>query len=297
MEAQARTPSRDAEALQRILGEIETLGLERHLIELETRGFTTVKGVLSEETMLRAREAILSRVERNTGRRIDPESATAADFEGLTYLPYLLYDDPVFEDILLEPKPLALINYLLGESRLLSSMGCHFKGPGGSPLPLHSDNGNGMPGPYPAYSQVANVNYALTPYSREAGALAMVPGSHRYARPPTARESLLEIERSNPAAVSMDLSPGDVVVWHGNTWHGSFARQIPGIRMNLAVYFCRQYLQSQEHHRGVVPPEVLARHANDERFKVLLHQKQPYGWQLDGPDYRLMARNPRGLFD
>ena len=49
-----------------------------------------------------------------------------------------------------------------------ASMGCHFKGPGGMPLPLHSDNGNGIPAPFPATSHVANVNYALTPCSREA---------------------------------------------------------------------------------------------------------------------------------
>ena len=104
-------------------------------------------------------------------------------------------------------------------------------------------------------------------------------------------------EQSNRHAVAMDLAPGDAVVWHGNTWHGSFARQIPGVRMNLAVYFCRQFVQSQERHRGAVPDDVLARHAGDERFQILVHQKQPYGWQQDGPDYELMSRNPRGLYD
>ena len=284
-------------ALDRILAEIDELGLKEHLIELETRGFTTIEGVLSKGTVERAQAAILDRVEQETGSRIDIETATEDDFEGLKYIPYLLYDDEVFEAVLMERKPLALISYLLGESCLLSSMGCHFKGPGGMPLPLHSDNGNGMPAPFPSFSQVANVNYALTPYSREAGALALVPGSHKLARQPRLEEMALGGDATNPAAVSMDLTPGDVVVWHGNTWHGSFARQIPGVRMNLAVYFCRQFVQSQERHAGVVPESVLARHANDERFKVLVHQKQPYGWQQDGPDYELMARNPRGLYD
>ena len=81
----------------------------------------------------------------------------------MTYIPYMLYEDEIFEDILTAPKPLALVTYLLGESCLLSSMGCHFRGPGGAPLPLHSDNGNGIPAPFSATSQVANVNYALTP--------------------------------------------------------------------------------------------------------------------------------------
>ena len=291
------TATKSPSALDRVMADIDAAELGPHLVELEAQGFTTIRGVLSEATIERAKAAILDRAEHLTGQRIDPGSATAADYEGMTYLPYLLYDDEVFEEILMEPKPLALITYLLGESCILSSLGCHFKGPGGMPLPLHSDNGNGMPPPYPAYSQVANVNYALTPYSREAGALAMVPGSHRLARPPRPDEMVLGGPDTNPKALSMDLQPGDVVVWHGNTWHGSFARQIPGIRMNLAVYFCRQYLQSQEQHKGVVPEAVLNRHANDERFLTLLHQQQPYGWQKEGPDYQLMARNPRGLYD
>ena len=287
----------DGEALARITTEIERLGLSHNLVELETLGYTTIKGVLDLETVERTKAAILDRVQKDTGRRVDPESATREDWEGLLYIPYMLYDDEVFEEILLEPKPLALISYLLGESCLLSSLGCHFKGPGGDALPLHSDNGNGMPSPFPAYSQVANVNYALTPYSRQAGALAMVPASHNLARAPLASEMMLQGEKLNPKAIAMDIEPGDVVIWHGNTWHGSFRREIPGIRMNLAVYFARQYLQTQEQHKGVVPEEFLQRHANNDRMLTLLGAKQPYGWQHQGPDYSVMARNPRGRFD
>ncbi len=286
-----------ADPLTRILDSVQVLGLAGQLIELTTAGYAVIKGVLALEQIERAKEAILRRVERSTGRRIDADAETGEHWSGQTYVPYLLYDDQVFEEILMAPKPLTLITYLLGESCLLSSIGCHFKGPGGEPLMLHSDNGNGMPAPFSPISMVANVNYALTPYSREAGALAIVPGSHELARQPTARERRLDGDRANPAARAMDLEPGDAVVWHGNTWHGSFARQIPGVRMNLAVYFNRQHIQTQEQHKGVVPESVLERHRNDQRFRVLLGAKQPYGWRHEGPDYSLMARNPHGLYD
>ncbi|MEZ5557644.1 MAG: phytanoyl-CoA dioxygenase family protein [Pseudomonadales bacterium] len=286
-----------ADPRQRVLDRIESLGLSGNLVELETLGYTTLRGVLDEDRIALAKRVILERVERTTGTRIDIDTETGSNWTGQRYIPYLLYDDPVFEEILLAPKPLALVTYLLGESCLLSSIGCHFKGPGGDPLVLHSDNGNGMPAPFSPISMVANVNYALTPYSREAGALAMVPGSHKLARQPTAREMRLDGGHTNPNAIAMDLAPGDAVVWHGNTWHGSFARQVPGVRMNLAVYFNRQHIQTQEQHKGVVPAEVLARRANDPRFLTLLGGKQPYGWRLEGPDYGLMARNPRGLYD
>ncbi len=290
------TQSPDEQALSRTLSKIDELGLKDNLIELETTGYTTIRGVLSEDRIERAKNALLNRVEKNTGKRIDLDTATTDDFEGMTYLHYMLYEDEVFEQILMEEKPLALITYLLGESCLLSSIGCHFKGPGeGGVIPLHSDTAG--PAPHPVYSMVANANYALTPYSREAGALAMVPRSHKLARQPTLPEMSLTGEQCNPSAVSMDLTPGDAVVWHGGTWHGSFPRQIPGIRMNLAVYFARHNVVTQERHKGVVPEEVLKRHSNDERFKRLLAGNQAYGWQHEGPDFEMMAKAPRGLYD
>jgi ectoine hydroxylase-related dioxygenase (phytanoyl-CoA dioxygenase family) len=290
--------SRNAEALDRILANIERLGLKDNLIELEALGYTRIDGVLSADQVERAKAAILKRVEGETGNHIDLDTATEADFRNLTYVYYMLYEDEVFEEILMQEKPLALMTYLLGESCVLSSIGSHFKGMGEKGVvPLHSDNGNGIPQPFPPYSLCANMNYALTPYSREAGALAVVPRSHQLCRQPTLPEMTLGGEGTNPDAVSMDLSPGDCVVWHGNTWHGSFPRQIPGIRMNLAVFMARQFVVTQERHKGVVPQEVLDRHANDERFKVLLHGRQPYNWQEEGPDYALQAQAPRGLFD
>ena len=293
----AQAQARQSDPLQRILDEIDALGLKDNVIELDDKGYTTLKGILSDDQIERAKTSILDRAESEFGRKIDIENEMSDTLEGSNYLPYLLYDAEIFEEIMMEPKPLALITYLLGESCLLSSCGCHFKAPGGHPLALHSDNGNGMIAPFSDVSQVANVNYALTPYSKEAGALAIVPASHKLARQPTKPEMMLGQDNANPDAVAMDLDPGDCVVWHGNTWHGSFARVSPGVRMNLAMYFARQYIQTQERHGDVVPEEVLARHANNERFKTLLGQKQPYGWQKAGPDYALMARNPRGLYD
>lgn len=288
----------DQDALVRILATIDALGLNNNLIELDTLGYTTIKGVLSEHQVGLAKEAILDRVERDTGKRIDPQTATAEDFGGMSYLPYMLYDHEIFQEILLLPKPLAMITYLLGESCVLSSIGSHFKGQGADGvIPLHSDAGNGIPTPLPPHSLVANVNYALTPYSREAGALALVPGSHKLARQPTLPEMSLSGDTCNRNARSMDLSPGDAVVWHGNTWHGSFPREIPGARINLAVFFSRQYIVTQERHKGVAPADVLERHADSPRFKRLLGYGQPYGWQGEGPDYEMMAQAPRGLYD
>jgi ectoine hydroxylase-related dioxygenase (phytanoyl-CoA dioxygenase family) len=305
--AQSKAPP-SSQALERIMADISALGLEHNLIELETLGYTTIKGVLSPATVERAKAAIIRSTETFTGKTIDTAREDGTNLNGMTYIPYLLYDDLVFEEIVMEARPLALITYLLGESCLLSSMGCHFRVPGGLPLMLHSDNGNGTPAPFSSTAFVANVNYALTPYSKEEGCLAMVPGSHKLLRQPTLAENFRAqrepgepLERATwsdpPNAVPMTIARGDAVVWHGNTWHGGFKREVPGARINLAAYFCRQFVQTQEQHGRAVPKDLLARHANDERFAVLLGQRAPYGWRSEGPDYALMGKAPRGLYD
>ncbi len=287
----------DQEARDRTLAEIRELGLETNVAELDAIGYTTVKGAIDADQVAGAKAAIVRVMERKSGMPVDIESETAEAWNGVSLAHYLLYEDEVFESIMAASKPLALITYLLGRSCVLSSMTCHFKGRGSDPLMLHSDNGNGITPPFSMVSQVANVNYALTPYSKEAGALAMVPGSHRLCRHPRPDESQLAGDACNPDAVSMPLEPGDCVVWHGNTWHGSFRREIPGIRMNLATYFARQYIVTQEEFGRTVPQEMLDRHANDQRFLRLVGQRQPYNYHADGPDWSKFADVPRGQWD
>ena len=290
-------PDPDKLAREKTFAELNSLGLQANLAELESIGFTTVKGAISEDLVARARDAIVRVMERKTGATVDVDSESGENFNGISLAHYLLFEDEVFEEIALAPEPLSLINYLLGRSCKLSSMTCHFKGPGGTCLPLHSDNGNGIPAPFSMTSQVANVNYALTPYTEEAGALGMVPASHRRCRPPRADEVMLGGDHGNADAIAMNLEPGDAVVWHGNTWHGSFERTVPGIRMNLATYFARHYVVTQEKFGEYVPSELLERHANNPVMLRLLGQEQGYGWDADGPDWAKFAKAPRGQFD
>ena len=300
MSAQAlQTP--DQQALARTLAAIDRLGLNDHLVELDTQGYTIVRGVLYEDQVERAKRAILRRVEARFGKPVDPDTATSEDFQSpmgtsLDHVGYVLYDDEVFEETLMAERPLALVNYLVGESCLLSSMSCFFKGQGPTGvLPLHADTLG--PQPFPVYAQTANFNYALTAYGTPAeGALAVVPGSHRRARQPSFTEMAVSGDQANPEAMPLAMAPGDCAVWHGHTWHGSYEREIPGIRMNLAHYFARHHVTVQERHRGEVPPEVLERHADDARFQRLLGLNHPYGWGSEGPDITKM-QIPTGWYD
>lgn len=269
--------------LNRIYGEIRSLGLETNLAELEAFGFTVIENALSPELTARLRGAVLAAWEERYGRKLDLENET--QLREVQLAAYLLFKDRVFEEVVLNPRPLALITYLLGQSCWLSSLTSHVKGPGEVGLLLHSDTANGVPAPFSAYSHVANCNYALTDYTEAGGCLAMVPGSHRLHRQPTRWEVSLTGNDRNPHVIPIEVPAGSAVVWHGNTWHGSFPRRMPGLRVNLAAYYCRQYMAPQEIYADNPAAKAMAeRHGGDSRMAQLLGFRHFNGWRDEGPD-------------
>ncbi len=265
--------------LNGVYRQIRALGLETNVAELEAFGFTIIEGALSPELTADLRDAILRAAEGFAGHALDPDGET--DYESMRFLPYLLFRDPVFKQSVLNPGPLALITYLLGNHCVLSSLGCHLKGPGGPGLLLHSDQANGVPQPFPAASQVANCNYALTDYTEDNGALAMVPGSHRQYRQPTRYEICLEGPQRNPGVIVVEVPAGSAVIWHGASWHGSFPRKRSGLRINLSNFFSWPHLLPQENYRDHIPDGFLD--GEDPRLGRLLGADLAYGWTDEGP--------------
>jgi hypothetical protein len=279
--------------LGRIYGEIRSLGLEANLAELEAFGFTVIEGALSPELTARLRAAVLGAWGERYGRTLDLENET--ELKEVELASYLLFKDRVFEEAVLNPRPLALITYLLGQSCWLSSLTSHVKGPGKVGLLLHSDTANGVPAPFSAYSHVANCNYALTDYTEAGGALAMVPASHRLHRQPTRWEVHLSGPERNPHAIPIEVPAGSAVVWHGNTWHGSFPRTVPGVRVNLATYFCRQYMAPQEIYAdSQAAADLICRHGRESRMAQLLGFNHFNGWRDEGPDLKGRLAMPAG---
>lgn len=271
-----------SEDLNDVMAEVTRLRLEREVMELDSYGFTVLPKLLSADTVEAARTAITEICEAQTG--IKPNFESGEGHPNYRLVPYLMGRRPVFQDIMMNEKAVALVRYLLGKSAQLSSMTCHFKGPGdGGQIALHTDTG--MPAPLPPYSQVSNVNYALTDYTKEGGCLALVPGSHKWARNPEPEEVMLYGPTENHNATPMELSPGDAVIWHGNLWHGSYPRTIPGLRLNLAVYYARSYWKLQERYADELPDEVIARHGNNPTFRQLAGFNDHMGWKEEGPNF------------
>ena len=104
----------DDPAYARIMGRILSLGLSQNLLQLLTEGYTVVRGAMTADMVERAKTAILRCVATRRGQRLNAERNLPDDYRGMDYVAYLLFEDDVFQEILLELRA-------LGKTVLLSS--------------------------------------------------------------------------------------------------------------------------------------------------------------------------------
>ncbi|MEM7366122.1 MAG: hypothetical protein AAF525_19070 [Pseudomonadota bacterium] len=82
------------------------------------------------------------------------------------------------------------------------------------------------------------------------------------------------------------------VVWGNHTWHGSYPRKTPGVRMALQYEYMRPRYQPQEPYRETVTQEALDR--NTVRFAGLMdvYGPFPFGMSDRTADLRALEAPP-----
>jgi ectoine hydroxylase-related dioxygenase (phytanoyl-CoA dioxygenase family) len=258
------------EDLNPIYADIRANGLEQCVAELDAFGFTVIAPdkVAPAEFHARLRDAILAVHKRRTGSTEVPGNRPLSTHWSL------LGEDPVFEEAVMNPAVYTMARYLCGRSVLLSDAIALVKRADPTPTHmLHIDQA-GTPPPLPPYQQVINVTWALTDYTRENGAVAIVPGSHRFGRMPMPYEENFLGNEAPVKAVPVECEAGSLIIWGGTTWHASFPRTAPGHRVNLIMAFCRGYMKQVRDFRREIPPHVLAR--NGPEFAQILGMNTLY---------------------
>ena len=250
--------------------EIRSHGLERYVLELETDGLTIVPPEVTgvtPEFLDRCTEVLLARftemtggcpisiAEGPSGELVWPETPSgglrgedAPAEPSQMLIQQLLQLDRCFRDLTVNPVVDALIDHLmgrvpgLGKARRLSSTNSFVKWQGdygyGETLGLHNDQG-ANPLPWGRTALTANATWCLTEYTKEGGALAYVPGSHKSNAHPIQPMAAKK-------AVAAEAPRGAVIVWPGTTWHGAYPKLTPGLRLNAVAYY---------RHHAVLPQE------------------------------------------
>ena len=256
---------------------IERHDLRDELKELDEQGLVVIapnKIDLAAGFLDRLQREILHVAEKRTGVEFD-ELGPTVEFEGIMnhqiLMTHLVYEHPLFLELLCNPVKVTVMRYLLGDVHHLSTNNGWIKWRTGEEFPgefttgLHYDQG-GSPSPWnPTMPLVANMNLLLTDYSRADGAFAYVPGSHLPGRPYTQAELA-------PRAVPVEAPRGSLVIFQGGTAHGAFRKQTPGLRMSMHSLHCRPCHVPQADFKDRVPRPFIERSPNPGYLRMLFRE-------------------------
>lgn len=278
------------EGLNNVMRTARELGIERHLLELEAFGFTVVEPFQAapEAFFQRMRDAVFSRIESEdpTTVHINTVAKQGRPAQG-RQLFHLLKKDDVFIEALLNPYTLTFAHYLMGCSARLYSTVAFFKsGQVGTTL-LHNDS-TGMPGPLPHYGNVCNISWVLTDYTKENGTFFMVPGSHRQCRHPTDMEQpqMMGGPAPDDRGLPVNAPAGSLIVFHGNTWHGTFPKTSDGKRAHVALALCRNYVNPAEDYDDISETRISQ---FGPQLARLIGKTNWQGYRTEGPELAKMG--------
>ncbi len=217
--------------------------VEEHLDRIARDGFTIVENAI-EPDLLAAVDEDLLRLEREL--RVRP---ARNDFEGRETIRIynLLARGKLYERIPVHERILPIVEGVLDEGCLVSSLSSIAILPGETAQPIHADD-QMMPLPKPHLATVCNSMWALTDFTEENGATRLVPGSHlRDASPVYGRPY---------GSIAAEMPRGSVLVWHGSLWHGGGANRTDRRRVGIAMNYCAGWVRQQENQQLGIPVGV-----------------------------------------
>lgn len=285
-----------AEQLEATIAELD---LEPYIEELDEQGYTIVPPSITGVSTAQFDELtqlLLDESERLVGCKFTVKDGPECeldygDFEGVLEkqsgvkpsqfgLEQLCNIHRAFRDLAVNPAGTALVHHMVGLwdsppfgyenwAARFSSFNGVIKETGGGygeSLGLHCDQA--VPLPWPDEALNANCTWALTEYTREDGALACVPGSHRRKcrpGPDAAKE-----------AIAVECPRGSMIALHGALWHGAYPKSTCGLRVTIANYFRHASLSPQDDIPNHFPQELADDCADPKTFKLLAGFGNPY---------------------
>jgi ectoine hydroxylase-related dioxygenase (phytanoyl-CoA dioxygenase family) len=219
--------------------------LSDQLAAIERDGYAVLERVIEPELV----GELLETIDRVIGAAGTPFGANRFLGERTRRVFNLLPRDPGFARVPLHPAVLPLVEQVLDDQCLLSSLTAIEMHAGQDAQPLHADDGSIML-PRPHIPVVCVAIWALTDFTTANGATRLVPGSHRRERRPAPGEQEAYVEAEMPA--------GSVLVYDGALWHGGGANTTDDRRVGIVVNHCAGFLRQEENQLLAVPRELTA---------------------------------------
>lgn len=247
--------------------EMPGITFREHLDALDQQGFTVLPGFLSAAQLARVNALYDCWLGTHCGRN---------DFEGhaTERLYTLVARDPVFQDIVEDPRILALCDALLLPNYLLTASQAIVIGPGETPQPWHTDDSfYSIPRPRPMVSLSTIV--AVEDFTRENGGTEVIPGSHRWPDEAIAgtygkgeRVADADFAALDHQATPVEMPAGSCLVFAGTLLHRGGANRGSGTRRAFSNQYCQPWARQQENFFLGIPRELVAE--MPERVQALL---------------------------
>ena len=216
-----------------------------HVARIGDVGYTIVKSAIEADLLDELAET-LARLEAELG--IVPGD-NAFEGRNTVRIYNLLAHGEVFARIPIHPGVLPVVEGVLDDGCLISSLSSIAIGPGETAQMIHADD-QLIPLPKPHVPLVCNTMWALTDFTEANGATRLVPGSHRADGNPA-----LDGDHQTIAA---EMERGDVLIWNGSLWHGGGANSTTERRVGIAMNYCAGWVRQQENQQLGLSPTLVA---------------------------------------
>jgi ectoine hydroxylase-related dioxygenase (phytanoyl-CoA dioxygenase family) len=248
-----------------------------HAARIAEVGYTIVEDAI-EPTFVDELHEDLLRLEKELGIEPSPNS-----FEGhSTWRIYnLLVHGSLYERIPVHENVLPVVERVLDQGCLVSSLSSIAIGPGETAQPIHADD-QLIPIAKPHVPTVCNSMWALTDFTDANGATRIIPGTHLADASPSYGQEYESI----PA----EMRRGSVLIWHGSLWHGGGANTTSERRVGIAMNYCAGWIRQQENQQLGIPRSIAA------SFSPRLQELCGYG-VYNGLIGHIDKRSPRDLLD
>jgi ectoine hydroxylase-related dioxygenase (phytanoyl-CoA dioxygenase family) len=275
--------------------------------DLDSHGYCILTGLLNAGQIADMQARVPQLAAREENRRLHDHAQGETTNQ---YIYMMINKGGVFLDLVRHPAILEMVGHVLGPEFLLSASDAILCKPGGTEMPLHSDQW-WLPPPTPrnrrpemragemrrfthradtggsdkpiSPAAVCSVMWMVSDFSAENGATRLVPGSHLSGeQPDPAVPYSLETECGAGAA-------GSALIFDSRLWHATGANRTDSPRIGIINVYCGPQFRPMENYTLGAAEEIVA-DASPELLALLGFRVWDGYGKLDDPGAEFIVR-------